>query len=167
MLFRSQDGQGLFAQPEIADDFNKWNIACGENPEFLFDPEHFYQSFVGAKGPGQVVFAAITGVPAAEQDPVGAAACQGWGDALGGCLDQDAMQLDLVQPSGGTWYYEAACTRTMDSVEVTKAYPGRRFVELAAYHFGPMSYVYSICNDDWSPAFDDIKYRLRQYLAAQ
>lgn len=160
-----EDGEGLFSEPAVADDFNKWNIACGLHPEHLFSSEHFYQNFVAAKGPGQVVFAAITGVPVAEQDPAGAAACQGWGDALGDCLAQDAMQLTAVQPSGTTWYWKEACTRTMDSIEVTKAYPGRRFVNLAANYFGPMSYVYSICNDDWSPAFDDIKYRLRQYLA--
>jgi hypothetical protein len=151
-----EDGEGLFAQPEVADDFNKWNVACGENPTFLFDPGEFYQTFIDKKGAGGVVFAVIAGVPYEEQDPEGAAACQGLGNELGDCLGQVAMQLDMEQPSGTTWYYHPACTRSVDSVEVTKAYPGRRYVDLAVNNFGNMSYVYSICNDDWSPAMADI-----------
>jgi hypothetical protein len=39
-------------------------------------------------------------------------------------------------------------------VQVTDAYPGRRFVELANSYFGGDSYIFSHCNADWSPAFD-------------
>ncbi|MCK9459230.1 MAG: hypothetical protein M0R80_06290 [Proteobacteria bacterium] len=162
-----KDGEGLFAQPEVADDFNKWNVACGENgdPEdgFLFAPGDFYQTFIDKKKVGGVVFAVIAGVPYGTQD--GAEECQGPGDELGDCLDQAAMQLDMEQPSGTTWYYHPACTRSVDSVEVTKAYPGRRYVELAANNFGEMSYVYSICNEDWSPAMADIARIIAEQMA--
>jgi len=39
---------------------------------------------------------------------------------------------------------------------VTKATPGRRYVELAANDFERMSYIYSICNADWSPAMEEV-----------
>lgn len=48
-----------------------------------------------------------------------------------------------------------ACTREEDDEEVTRAWPGRRFVELAEL-FGERGYVYSICNGDWSPAMSEL-----------
>ncbi|MCK9459231.1 MAG: hypothetical protein M0R80_06295 [Proteobacteria bacterium] len=154
-----KDGAGLFATPEVAEDASKLNIACGEHPEFLFDPADFYRSFVDVKRPDSVVFAAIAGVPWAEEDPAGAAACQGPGHELGDCLAQGSMQLVPEIPEGsttGNWFYRPACTRYEGVEEVTRASPGRRYVELAHGSFGNMSYVYSICNPDWSPAMTDI-----------
>jgi hypothetical protein len=147
-----EDGKSLFETDEVAlASPNKVNVACGEHPEYLFDPEHFYDAFVAAKGtPGAVIFAAIAGVPYGDQP--GADECQGLGSTLGGCLAQGAMQLAQVQHEDGGWYYDYACERG----ELTKAYPGRRYVELANEHFGDMGYVFSICNEDWSPAMEEV-----------
>jgi hypothetical protein len=144
------DAEGLFSQPEVADQSqNTVNIACGEHPEYLHNTSYFYDTITSIKGPSHVVFAAVTGVP---YQGDAADACQGPGDAIGACLDQAEMELITEQVDGGAWYYTPACTRTVDTVEVTKAYPARRFVELAS-EFGANSFVYSICNEDWSPAF--------------
>jgi hypothetical protein len=148
-----EDGEGLFAMPEVADQAaKKVNIACGENPEYLFAPSYFYDSFIAAKSPNGVVFAAIAGVP---YQGAGATACQGPGDTLGSCLEQPEMQLVQEELTAG-WFYVPACTRTEGATEVTRAYPGRRYVDLANNNFGNMSYLYSICNADWSPAMTDI-----------
>jgi hypothetical protein len=130
------------------------------HPEYLFDPSYFYERFVSAKDPDAVVFAAIVGVPYGDQD--GADACQGQGSQLGDCLDQEEMQLVQEQPGidddppNPMWLFRPACARTAGELEVTRAYPGRRYVELAAEHFGDMGYVSSICNADWSPAMAEI-----------
>jgi hypothetical protein len=144
----------LFDEPEIQDlPQLKVNIACGENPQHLYSVAGYREKFLDIKdgNPDAVLFAVVGGVP-----PVGA--CQGWGDAIQGCLDHGQMQLvhDVVSdPLGNLWYYEPACTRNDDDVEVTRATPARRLVELAL-DFGSRGYVYSICNDDWSPAMNDL-----------
>jgi len=157
-----ENGAGLFAQEEVSNQsLMKVNIACGENPSFLFAPGDFYQTFIDAKSPNGVVFAAIAGVP---YEGAQAVACQGTGDVLGSCLDQADMQL-VPELVGTSWFYHPACTRSAGDppVEVTKAYPGRRYVELANGSFQNMSYVYSICNADWSQAMMDIS----RLIAAQ
>jgi hypothetical protein len=147
-----QDGQAMFTEEEIADQaLKEVNLACGEHPEHLFAPSHFYEAFTAARGRADaVVFAAIAGVPYADQP--GAAACVGYGDQLDGCLEQDEMQY-VPEESIVGWYARPACERAQDSVTITSARPGRRFVELAT-GFGANGYVYSICNEDWTPAFD-------------
>jgi hypothetical protein len=79
------------------------------------------------------------------------------------------MQLSPEQPGGeGTlWYFRPACERYLGAgaeEPVTRAYPGRRYVELAAENFGNLGYVYSICNADWSPAFEEIGTAIGQLL---
>jgi hypothetical protein len=143
------DAAGLFATPEVADQSAmKINIACGENPEYLHDPAWFIDAFAAAKGgvEAAVFVAAIVGVPQGT-------GCEGLGDAIPGCLLQPEMQLAALQPEGNTWYYAPACTREMGAVEVTIAYPGRRFVQLAE-SMGDNAFVYSICNDNWMPAME-------------
>jgi hypothetical protein len=142
------DNAGLFATPEVADQAaKKVNIACGENPEYLHDTAWFVDAFAAAKGghPESVFFAAIVGVPA--DGP-----CEGPGNAIGDCLDQDSMQLVATEETMG-WLYAPACTRTVDSTEVTRAYPGRRFVGVAEA-LGANGYVYSICHENWMPAME-------------
>jgi len=142
------DAAGLFATDEVADQaLMKVNIACGEHPEFLHAPESFVEAFAAAKGgiEAAVFFAAIVGVPPTP-------ACQGNGALLGDCLDQDEMQL-VPTSVGTTWLYDPACTRFIGSEEVTKAYPGRRFVALAE-EMGRNGYAYSICNENWMPAME-------------
>jgi hypothetical protein len=144
-----EDGQGMFATEEIADQSAmKANIACGEHQEFLFSPERFYDAFSEAAGWYNVVFAAIVGVP---NQGAGGAACQGRGDQLTSCFDQDVM-LDIPQQVDGTWFYAPACTNPEASPGGTVAEPGGRYVVLARDHFADAGYVSSICNADWSPA---------------
>jgi hypothetical protein len=152
------DAPGLFATDEFQD-ATRLNIACwadSDQESYLFTPEYFYERYTSAKGEADaVVFAAITGVPSAEEDPEGAAACEGRGDAIGGCLDQEGMQrVPYENNSSGSaiWLFEPACTRT----DVMIAEPGVRYVELASGLFGAQGYVSSICNPDWTPAMTDI-----------
>jgi hypothetical protein len=152
-----EDGAALFAEPEIQDfDLQMANIACGNHDEHLLSPSALYERLTDAKDPEALFFAAIVGVPYG--DYPGADSCQGFGGELDACLDQEAMQLVEEQPSppDTTWFFRPACVRSAGEVEVTRAYPGRRYVRLANENFGDMSYVYSICNADWSPALERI-----------
>ena len=159
-----ENGPAMFAEDEIADDYTKWNLACGEHEEHLFTPEYFYETFAAARGRADaVVFVGVVGVPYAEQ--TGAAACQGYGDQLGDCLDQGEMQLVPEESESGTWYFRRACTRSEGDVQVTDAWPGRRFVDLANGYFGADSYIYSHCNADWTPAFDALSMMIAGKLA--
>jgi hypothetical protein len=145
-----EDGPSLFASPEIQDyGAGRVNIACGENQEALYEMEDFRQAFVAAKGGDEdaVVFAAIVGVPPGSE-------CEGTGDELEGCLDNEYM-YNLPVVEDGNWFYRPACTREEGGEEVTRARPGRRYVELAQ-QFRSMGYVYSICNADWSPAMAEV-----------
>ncbi|HUT79143.1 MAG TPA: hypothetical protein VM285_15705, partial [Polyangia bacterium] len=104
--------------------------------------------------------AAIVGVPKVD-------ACQGAGNQIGQCLQHQDMVLEQVQEetsSGLTWFFRPACNRMEGAVEVTKARPGRRYVSLAQ-QFDNMGYVYSICNQDWSPAMMDIAKLIAENLA--
>jgi hypothetical protein len=165
----------LYSEPEMGniDGVSAINIACGENPNDLLSTEHFYDAFIRAKedagGAGAVIFAAITGVPWEAEDPAGAAACQGPGDAIGECLDQEAMALSeekFTDADGTRWRYRPACERYRDGVAkpLTSAVPGRRYVELATDYFKANSYVYSICNPDWSDAMESVAALIAEQL---
>lgn len=152
-----EDGPDLFATDEIqgtGDGPSELNIACGEHQEYLYSPTHYYEAFRAAKGGREesVVFGAIIGVPLVDD-------CQGSGDQIADCLSHEGMQLvpTIEMNSAGqeSWYFTPACTRTVGEDEVTKAIPGRRFVELAQ-EFMDNGYVYSICNADWSPAMGEL-----------
>jgi len=78
-------------------------------------------------------------------------------------LVEEQPGLDDVPPVN-TWYFRPACTRSVGAAEVTRAYPGRRYVELAQ-QFVSMSYVYSICNPDWSDAMMDIARLIAEQMA--
>ena len=70
------------------------------------------------------------------------------------------MQLEAEQPGypdDDTWFFHPACERAVGEETVTKAFPGRRYVELASGSFGNMGFVYSICNPDWTPALEAIR----------
>ncbi len=146
-----EDGPALFASDEVQDQsgISKLHLACGNNQGYLYDVEHYYTAYAALKtAPNSVVFAAITGVPKV-------AVCEGAGDTLGDCLDHPNMELvPVVKPNivgTDTWYFENACTGT-----VTEAQPGRRYVQLANEKYGALSYISSICNDDWTPSMEDI-----------
>jgi hypothetical protein len=159
-----QDGQGMFAEEEVADQsMTKVGLACGNHPENLFPASHFYDVLTGLKpDPSDVVYGAIVGVPWAGEDPEGATACEGFGNQLGDCLAQDAMQLVPEQTDGNGWWFRAACE---NSGTYKVAWPGVRYVELAS-DFGANGYVYSICNEDWSPAFDALGAMIAGKLAS-
>jgi hypothetical protein len=159
----------LFATDEWNDEILR-NTACnlpGDNEtNYLFDAKYFRDSFIAAKDGRAyaVVFAAIVGVPNGADSP-----CQGKGDAIGACLDSQAMQL---VPATFTYYppdgsdpqeyvhFTPACTRMAEGSAdtdppITEARPGRRYVKVAQ-EFGCAGYVYSICNEDWSDAMKEI-----------
>lgn len=145
----SIEDKELFGVDEIHNpDENENGIACGSHPDYLYEVKHFKQTFAAVKGgnPNGVLFAAIVGVPVDD-------ACQGRGDEIGGCLDHPEMELEVVYEGYG-WFFKPACIR-YGGTEVTRARPGRRFVELAQT-LGENGYVYSICNKDWTEAMHDI-----------
>ncbi|MBN2803241.1 MAG: hypothetical protein JXR91_09115 [Deltaproteobacteria bacterium] len=164
-----KDGPGLFATDEVQKyDYTKINIACGMHPEFLYEPKDLKEKYEAAKAQvsgaaaakASILFAAIVGVPAVD-------ACQGKGTELTDCLDATLVNggtmgnpqtEDRLQATGGTaTYYEYACQRFADdgTTLLTGAQPGTRYVEMARL-YGNLSYVYSICNPDWSPAMEEI-----------
>ena len=139
------------------------NIACGKNPNLLTKVEDIKAQYdkVKEKVAGNangMLFAAIIGVPPVD-------ACQGRGSTLGDCLDAplengtvgDPAVIERADNNGAkAKYYEHACVRHNDNGDpITQAYPGTRYVELAKL-YGEMSYVYSICNENWSSAMVDI-----------
>jgi hypothetical protein len=131
------------------------NLPTSNETDFLFDTSRYWSKFVGMKDnrARAVIFAAIVGVPTGGK-------CEGTGDNLEGCLDVPKMQLKIQKFDDGSNafnHFAPACERYDydDGVEVTSARPGRRYVKVAQ-NFGPSGYVYSICNEDWSPAMKEI-----------
>jgi hypothetical protein len=126
------------------------NVACNwqdgqPDDQYLFPSNRYLGKWAQLKGGRQaaVVFAAIVGVPRVD-------ACQGAGNYLTDCLEEDDMQYALRQV-GDQNFFAYACQRE----EVTKAAPGRRYVQVAQ-ELGEKGYVYSICNADWSEAMAEI-----------
>jgi len=116
-----------------------------------------------------VVFAAVVGVPT-DDDAGGDSPCQGTGEFLESCLKHESMKLEVgvFQTQNGTPYrhFKPACERFENSVNVTSARPGRRYVEVAQ-SFSANGYVYSICNADWSPAMKDIAAVIAENIGKQ
>jgi hypothetical protein len=147
-----EDGPGMFVTDEIQNPNppTKKNLACGMHQEYLYSIEHYYSFYRARKNNADnaVTFASIVGVPVNDT-------CQGAGNEIDDCLDDPDMQFTevLVENSQGilTYYWETSCERGI----VTAAWPGRRYVELAQT-FGESGYVSSICNEDWTPAMNDI-----------
>ena len=159
----SIEDSALFATPQFDPNTDVFNTACNipaSNEAYLFDAEYFHDRLISMKGgrKSAVVFAAIVGVPADEDSP-----CQGTGDNIASCLEDPRMQYKPVEFSylseeGEERFYThfaPACERTSGDVVVTSARPGRRYVQVAEA-FGCAGYVYSICNEDWSPAMRKI-----------
>jgi len=139
-----ENGEGIAGAEEM--DSNRRNLVCGNNEQYLYDLEHYFDAYSSLKGEkaNAVLFAAITGVPMVPE-------CQGTGDAIDGCLDRpDMKNVEYYDEEKKYYLFEPACTSAS-----TSASPGRRYVELAR-RFETMGYVYSICNDDWSPAMAEI-----------
>lgn len=156
--------KGLFETTEWKDQ-EKINYACNlpqsNEEKYLYATSRFREQFADIKGnQTAVVFAAIVGVPRNDL-------CQGTGNELSGCLDQDDMKLEIMtfnDVSGEYLHFKPACTRSEGGVEVTSARPGRRYVKVAQ-EFGSNGYVYSICNSDWGPAMNEIAQLIAQNLA--
>jgi hypothetical protein len=150
------------------------NTACNlpaGNEDFLFEPRRYYTELVGLKGDRAeaVVFAAIVGVPTGENFG-GDSPCEGRGDELENCLEQETMALKIgvFKNEDGARYkhFQPACERYEGGEEVTSARPGRRYVKVAE-EFQANGYVYSICNQDWSPAMKDIARVIAQNIERQ
>jgi len=147
----------LYLDDEFAshgDGPSRVNLACGNHPERLHPVPSMYEKLTALKSrPNSVAFVGIVGVPPGD-------VCEGTGDMLDGCLDQDDMQLAeiLETSSAGEERYDfaPACTREVGGEVVARASPGRRYVELAKNGFRRMSYIHSICNADWSQAMAEI-----------
>lgn len=143
----------LFSTKQWSDEVN---TACNLNEDMLFETSRYKEELVAIKDNQKeaVIFAAIVGVPTVD-------ACQGDGAkvAAGGCLNLEAMKLEELKyesKDGSYVHFREACSRyDKDGNELTLARPGRRYVKVAE-DFGKNGYIYSICNDDWSPAMQTI-----------
>ncbi len=144
------------------------NLPTSNEDNYLYPAEDYFDIIVELKGgsAGAVIFAAIAGVPD------GSDVCQGKGSEIGDCLDASEMQMSEAvyqypAPSTAEYYhFVPACTREEGGEEVTAARPGRRYVKLAQ-RFAGNSYIYSICNADWSPAMESIAAVIAEAIGAQ
>jgi hypothetical protein len=158
----SIESNGLFGVNEIqhlAD--NKVNLACSSHPQYLYEPGSYRDRWTAVKDgePGAVVFAAIVGVPISD-------ACEGRGHQIGDCLDHQDMELEVViEGEGGAYFYRPACERYEGDVQVTKARPGRRYVELAQ-QYGSGGYLFSICNAGWTAAVEELAQMIGERMDA-
>ena len=150
----------------------EWSsVACsagGTDASYLFPTSRYFERFKELKGGKDyaVFFAAVVGVPtAAESMEQGMPLCEGDGDEIYNCLDDDNTLMQLLPmeytvPETDTTYtyIPPACQREdpmNPGTYVTQASPGRRYVETAK-HFGGNGFVYSICNEDWTPAMEAV-----------
>jgi len=163
----AKPGSDFWKHPEMTPTNSDINIYCAKYKDDLI-PISDLANNLKKKGddsgellPGSVVFAAIVGVPMVD-------ACQGNGATLGDCLNHADMKFVREEDDQGRGYLKAACVS--DSIDpdtnepTTEASPGRRFVMLAE-EFDEYGYIYSICNDDWSPAMKEIAKRIAESLA--
>jgi hypothetical protein len=163
----SIESNELFGVPEIQDQSTgEINVACGRHQELLFGPEGYKTTFEQVKDGKQnaVVFAAIVGVPPGDGDEL--SPCEGPGHELGNCLDHTDMQLHEVVEgtTSQATFFGPACERYDGDLLITKARPGRRYVEVAE-ECNNMGYLYSICRENWSPAMEDIAKLIAENLA--
>ena len=148
------------------------NLACGHHPDYLQNVADIQnrilvakQAATGVDATDSVMFVGIVGVPVGSP-------CEGRGDQLGSCKDvspdvNGTGTMSAPEEIGRTassgveqFYFEYACRRyatgaTDDDPPVTAAYPGMRFVNLAQL-FGDNGYIYSICNEDWTPIMTEM-----------
>lgn len=141
------------------------NMPAGEAN--LFGTNRYAEQFKKLKGDqaAAVIFAAIVGVPTeAESVAAGLPICEGTGEKIGQCLDDINTPMvirsqEFTDPQNNKYtHFAPACVRpdpTDATRNVTEARPGRRYVSVAQ-DFMANSFVYSICNADWSPAMESI-----------
>jgi len=137
---------------------------CARHGEELIDPLEFADllrrrgDFEAPAVPGAAVFIAVSGVPVSES-------CQGSGDRINECLDEEEMQFSFIQ-RGERMVPAHACEweSAMDSgVTSFSAAPAPRLVK-AAMAFGEYGYVHSICNTHWQRPMLEISKRIRPVL---
>ena len=150
----SIEDSGLFETPEWLDP-REQGTACHlpeKNGEtYLFKPSHYYDALMAVKNNviGAASLVAAVGVPLTPE-------CEGYGDDIDGCLFHPQMEYKkeaAVAPSSSR--LRSACTREVDGTVITEAAPGRRFVE-AIQAFGPDGFIFSICNETWTDAMNDV-----------
>ncbi|MBN2343112.1 MAG: hypothetical protein JXX29_08150 [Deltaproteobacteria bacterium] len=144
------------------------NLACGRHPDMMVRVETLRDRYLDAKRAvsgksGGILFAAITGVPAVPN-------CQGDGNMISNCLNEpletggtvgspDEISVEL----GGldTPVFSYVCKLTADTGTSTRhVYPAGRIVQMVQ-SFGAMGYMYSYCNDDWTPAMNEIGQKIK------
>ncbi|MBN2344482.1 MAG: hypothetical protein JXX29_01710 [Deltaproteobacteria bacterium] len=148
---------------ELASGSDEINVACGRHPDLLTTVADIKEQYDAAKtavsgNASGMLFAGIIGVPKVTE-------CQGRGNTLAECFAEPLEFGTMAEPEvirredrrgEMASFYEFACERyDDDNKPITQAYPGARYVEMAQM-YGDMSYIYSICNDNWSTAMVDI-----------
>jgi len=138
------------------------NLRCFYNPQNLYSLDRYVNGFQALR-PGNenlVVFGAIVGVPLdlidGGVDMSNEVAREAYYERLLG----DPRMTEQVDPDrgpevGGNLLPSCLLDLDGDGLEEIRAYPARRFVELAR-RFGDNGSVQSICRDDFGPALDRI-----------
>ncbi len=144
----TDDGKVMFSLDKQADtDYGPLNMRCGLQPDsggkYLWDPQRYINGFQSLKPdyPDRILFAAITGVPPGSEDK-----------DIDALLAMPAMQFRAQQ--GNDQLPEPVC-QLDGSTPLEKAYPGRRH-SIVAKAFGDQGVIYSICNNDFSPALNTL-----------
>ncbi len=133
----------------------------GANRDHLYPTSRYINGFRALRADREqlVVYAAITGVPLDLVDDKATANVKFADEAernayYDGVLSDPRMQnvVDPVSGSSGLTV-KPACGSDMN--ELGRAYPGRRYVEVAK-GIGENATIYSICEDDYTPALNRV-----------
>lgn len=142
------------------------SMALCRNEELLVSPSAVKKRMIAAKtdeigenAADSIVFAAFAGVPTVPT-------CQGAGDVInecgavalpnGGTVDTPAIVQFVGVDGEMESVEELACERKDESGgAVTQAHGANRIVRLTQL-FGESGFMYSICNEDWTPAMKQI-----------
>jgi hypothetical protein len=127
------------------------NVRCFRNPGFVESVAHYVDAFaaVRAGARGGIVLGFVVGVPA------DVAACNGYGDEIGRCLDLAPM-VERPDPTGESLM--PSCDTPMG-----RAYPPVRLVQLAQA-WGRNGVVGSICSPDWSAFLGRLTNRMHELI---
>ncbi len=154
----NQDGTLLFSMSDEAvarfggfDDINSRCARYGDPEGLVWSPERYVRGLKSLKPDNEdlIVFAAIVGMPLGTE-----------GASIDQILARDDMQFGDDDRDG---IPNIACLTATNPQRPDKAYPGRRFLEVAK-GFDDDAVVFSICEDSYAPALDRLIERIASKL---
>ncbi len=153
--------------PQTVSNYNLRPLIGQANRDHLYPVSRYINGFLALRpgNPQLVVYAAITGVPVDLVDANATAidfANQGARDAFYDTILADPRMQNVIDPASDTSDRKVkyACDKTFGH-----AYPGRRYVEVAK-GIGENATIYSICEDDYTPALNNVINIIAKQLSA-